>query len=360
MAEHPWVERVANLHIHSTASDGTAGVPQIVEAARDAELDVIVITDHNVRLPEFEGWRNGVLVLVGQELNPFGRPHQDHLLVLGAQHDLSDCTASLQEAIDAARASGGLPLIAHPIEHSGAAANEPDINWISREVTGLHGIEIWNLMSEFKSRVHTLAHGLLYAYLPGLAIRGPLPETLRLWDAQLAAGPSVAVGGSDAHATVYRLGPLRRRILPYRYLFGGINTHLLLRADWSREKAQDVSLVIDALAAGRCFVANDRVAPARGTRYRAESMDQAATFGGTLPLTSDGVRLVVNLPAPAEIRLLRDGAVVAQARGASLEHVTRQPGTFRFEAWRRLWARPRAWIFGNPIRVASPASDRVR
>jgi predicted metal-dependent phosphoesterase TrpH len=37
----------ADLHIHTTYSDGMGTVPAVLEAARQAGLDVIAITDHD-------------------------------------------------------------------------------------------------------------------------------------------------------------------------------------------------------------------------------------------------------------------------------------------------------------------------
>jgi predicted metal-dependent phosphoesterase TrpH len=41
------VQGRADLHIHTMASDGTAGVAQVLARAEEARLDVIAITDHD-------------------------------------------------------------------------------------------------------------------------------------------------------------------------------------------------------------------------------------------------------------------------------------------------------------------------
>lgn len=349
--ETNFVERLANLHIHSVLSDGSASVPEIAGAAREAGLDIIFITDHNVYAPESEGWYGSTLVLAGEELHNPDRPHENHLLVLGASTELASAADDLQTAIDAGRSAGGFPIIAHPIEHSGARANEPEIDWLSREVSGLHGIELWNYMSEFKSYIHTLLHGIVYAYLPSLAIRGPYPETLRLWDNLLARERVYAYGGSDAHASLYRLGPVRRTILSYRHLFSAVNTHLLLEGGWTGRLDSDAHLVYDAVARGRSFIGYDCAAPAAGTRFVAERGDATCTFGGMLP-GAGTARLEVSLPARAQIRLLRDGIAVAELTGQSLVYTATEPGIYRFEARRRYYGHTVGWVFGNPIWVA--------
>lgn len=351
MSEETYIERIANIHIHSVLSDGSAGVPDIASAASQAGVDVIIVTDHNVYSPELEGWYGATLVLIGEELHNPERPHANHLLVLGARQELLSATERLQSAVDAARRAGGWPIIAHPIEHSGARANEPEINWVDRDISGLHGLELWNYMSEFKSYIHTLLHGLVYAYLPSLAIRGPYPETLRLWDDLLAKERVYAYGGSDGHASLYRLGPVRRTILSYRYLFSAVNTHLLLSGDWTGGFEADASLVCDALARGRSFIGYDRAAPTAGTRFAAERGEHVCTFGESLP-GAGPAELRISLPSRARIQLLRDGAVVSETSGKGLVYTATEPGVYRFEAHRTYCGHNVGWVYGNPIWVA--------
>jgi hypothetical protein len=59
----------------------------------------------------------------------------------------------------------------------------------------------------------------------------------------------------------------------------------------------------------------------------------------------------VTCPRPAEIRLVRDGRVVAHSRGELFAQVARDKGVYRVEAYRRHAGRRRGWIFSNPIYV---------
>lgn len=66
-----------DLHTHSTASDGTDAPAAVVEAARDAGLDVVALTDHDTT----DGWadaadaalRTGVALVRGAELSTQAR-----------------------------------------------------------------------------------------------------------------------------------------------------------------------------------------------------------------------------------------------------------------------------------------------
>ncbi|MFB6092040.1 MAG: PHP domain-containing protein [Haloquadratum sp.] len=61
----------ADLHVHTTASDGTLTVPELPDAARDADVDVVAVTDHDRIHPDLDApvtTRDGVVVIRGIEL----------------------------------------------------------------------------------------------------------------------------------------------------------------------------------------------------------------------------------------------------------------------------------------------------
>ncbi len=345
-----YLERVGNIHIHTTYSDGTGTHDEVAVAAAQAGLDFLVVTDHNAYVPEQAGWRSGVLVLVGEEVHNPARPGVNHLLVLGAGEDLAPLAGDTQAVVDAVRARGGLAFIAHPFERPGRVVAESAINWVDWQVRGYTGLEIWNYMSELKGRLYGMAYALVMAYLPQIGMLGPFPETLQKWDALLADGPVYAIGGADAHAEEYSLGPLRKRVFGYRHLFGAVNTHVLVSGEWTGSLAEDGDLVYEALARGRGFVAYDALADARGFRFEVLAEDSAWPMGSIVP-AQPGLRLRATAPAEAELRLLRNGHVVAEGSGTELEYADPAPGAYRLEAYRRWYLRRRGWIFSNPILV---------
>lgn len=355
------IERSGNLHVHTTYSDGSGDYDAVAAAARQAGLDFLVVTDHNVYPAQEAGWRQGVLTLVGEEVHDPAAPHQNHFLAVDAGRDVAPLAGDTAALVAAVAADRGLGFIAHPFEHSGAYAGEAEIDWLAWETQGYTGIELWNYMSEFKSYATSPLTALWYAYFPRLAIRGPYPETLQRWDELLAAHPRrpgepagtggcVAIGGADAHASTYRLGPLRKQVFPYRHLFAAVNTHLLLAEDWRHDLAADAALVYQALAQGRAFVAYDALAPARGFRFTATQGDTTYTLGDVLP--AGPTRFTVQAPARAHLRLLRDGVCIATAEGRELAWQEERPGAYRVEALRTYGGRRRGWIYANPIWLA--------
>jgi hypothetical protein len=157
-----------------------------------------------------------------------------------------------------------------------------------------------------------------------------------------------AIGGADAHATLYRVGPLRRRVFSYAHLFGAVSTHLHTTSPWSGDVAADSRLVVEALRAGRAFVANDALAPARGFLFFAEQGDRAYTCGDEI--TARGpVHWRVQAPQRARLRLMLNGFCLAETIGTELEVKSQAPGAYRVEATRVSWFRERGWVYTNPI-----------
>ena len=68
------------VHVHTTLSDGAATPDEVIAAARAAGLKFVVITDHNnLDAKKWEGYHEGVLVIVGTEVSTTA----GHVLGLG-------------------------------------------------------------------------------------------------------------------------------------------------------------------------------------------------------------------------------------------------------------------------------------
>ena len=341
-----------NLHMHTHFSDGTETHHRLARIAEEAGLDFIIVTDHNVYEPGLDGWVGRTLLLVAEEVHdPAREPQSSHTLCFDIDQDMASYAADPQALIDAVAKQGGFTFLAHPFERDVAKfLPEPNISWRDWQVRGYAGIELWNYMSEFKSVLRSKADALLYAYAPALAISGPYAETLAKWDELLQTGRVSAFGGSDAHGTVYSMGPVKRSVQPYDYLFRCVNTHLLSEEPFTGDLEHDRRVVYDALRAGHGFLGYEQPAPIQGFVFWARSGDAEAMMGEELSL--DGVlEMRIRAPAAGRLCLLRDGTPVARVQGDRLAFRGHQAGVYRVEAYRRYMGRERGWIFGNPIYV---------
>jgi hypothetical protein len=330
------------IHVHSTYSDGTGTVPEIARAAQRAGVDVVLLTDHDTLEAKRRGeerWYDGVLVLVGEEVSPIDR---DHFLAFGIDKEINR-RLSGPEVCEAVAAAGGFGFGAHPFSRGSQRFGRPGIKF--GDLDCLDGIELWSFLNDTGERVRSLRDAARMIGAPQRAIGGPPEGNLREWDRLCQARRVVAIGGLDAHQFGRRIGgrvPLR--LMSYKRSFKQLHTHVLCERPPTRELEHDRALVYDALREGRCYIANDQVAAARGFAFWADG----AAMGGEVNY-GRGVSVHVHTPQAAEIRLLRDGQRVATANSDELHQAVERPGVHRVEV--ALATRP--WIYSNPVSVRS-------
>lgn len=352
-------ELITNLHMHTVYSDGTGTHTDLLEAALKTDVDVIIVTDHNVLVNGVESYRQSknnrtVLMLVGQEVHDQARdPQKSHLLIFGANRDLASYARDPQQLINNVNQSGGICFLAHPHEDALPLFNEPDISWDDWDVRGFTGLEIWNGLSEFKSRIKGKLSAIYYSFFPAEIARGAHPLTLKKWDDLLVSGQKVvAVGGADAHALRVHMGFLSRVIFPYEFHFSAINTHLLTPTGLTGSLPQDRTMIYQAFRQGHAFVGYDLAASTRGFRFSAQGKDQEVIQGDEINLKGGSVTLQVRLPRKADCRLIHNGTVIKTWPNRDMcIHITSQPGVYRVECDLPHNGGRRGWIYSNPIYV---------
>ncbi len=350
-------EITLNLHIHSRYSDGRSTHAEIARAALQAEVDSILVTDHNVLVQGAESYyklnKKRTLLLTGEEIHDVQCvPPQNHLLVFGAARELAPFASDPQNLIRQVQQAGGLSFIAHPYEDALPAFHEPDISWRNWEVQGFDGLEIWNAMSELKSRIRSPLHALFYSLFPNTVAVGPRREAIQKWDELLNAGKRIiAIAGSDAHALSARMGPFRRILYPYEFHFRAINNHLYLAQPLSGDPVTDRNAILNALRQGHLFIGYDLPAPTTGFQFTAQGRGPIAIPGDEISLNS-GITLQIHLPEPCLCYLIRNGERFQSWReGETHTLLINQPGVYRVECYQPYLGRLRAWIFSNPIYI---------
>lgn len=332
-------EWVGVIHVHSRHSDGRGTVDQILQAARRNRLDFVILTDHDTLAARpREGLHGGVLLLVGCEVTC---ADSGHCLALGIDRPIPRGLAP-QQAVDAIKRAGGLAFLAHPFDR-GSPLFRTHYPWRDWQVTGYDGLELWNFLVDWAEGMRypwqaALGYALLLRY-----VTGPNPDGLSLWDrinAERFAGgkpPLSVLGGADAHG-----------YFTYRRSFRTVRTHVW--APRAGTPDADRKALLQALQAGRCFLANDGLCAARGFRFEAAGAD-----GAVYPIGGRAVRaparLRVAAPAVAQLRVLRDGAVIHTAHGQETALTADRPGTYRCEVWLRRWGRFVPWIISNAVQV---------
>jgi hypothetical protein len=332
------------VHLHSTHSDGTGTVPEIARAAARARADVVLLTDHDTlearRLGE-EGWYGDVLLLAGVEVSPLGR---DHYLAFGIDREIRHRGLDACGIARAVREAGGFGFAAHPFSEGSARFRRPGMPFAGLDCEALDGIELWNFANDTGERVTGILGLLRLLATPARVLDHPPERNTSRWDELCRARRVVAIGGLDAHQYGKRIGPIvPLRVMAYHRTFRLIRTHVVCEEPPSGELERDRELVFGALRAGRCYIAVDCVAPARGFRFEAADVP----MGGE---AAAGRRaLHVRAPLPARLAVLRDGREIASAGGTTLDVEVEEAGVYRAEAQRRARGRERTWILSNPI-----------
>ena len=350
-------EITLNLHMHSLFSDGTGTHQDIANAALTTGLDAVIVTDHNILVKDQEGYyakgEKKVLLLVGEEIHDQNRiPKKNHLLVFGVDQELAGEAENPDKLIQKVNQAGGLSFLAHPTDPAAPLFNESDYSWVDWGVSGYTGIELWNGFSEFKTRLNSKVEAVFYAYNPNRIARGPIPETLKIWDRLTGTGKKVvAIGGSDAHARHGSLGPFKRILFPYEFHFQAVNTHLIIPQQLSGNLEKDKREIYKALANGHAFVGYDLPYSTKGFQFIGTRSNQTVIMGDEIEL-GDGITLQITLPIKVECFLIKDGDKIKSWQNReTCSFSVMEPGVYRVEAYLMYKGSKRGWIFSNPIYI---------
>jgi len=348
--------RVAGVvHVHTTLSDGGGTPEEVIRAARATGLAFLGITDHNnLDAKPLEGYRDGVLVLVGSELStPAG-----HVLGLGLDRDPAwRFNGDGLDGLEDVRDLGGIPFAAHPF------SARADLRWNGWDLPGPWGIELLNGDSDARRAGPRLLLSVgLYRVNPGYALLQALNlpgEALGRWDDMLTRRDVVGLAGSDAHSRLQITKTWALRFPSYEALFSQARDHLLLDRPLTGDATADRVAVADALRRGRLYLGLDALAPADGFRFTVEGGPGERWTMGDHLAPRESLRAVAGGRVPRDTRvvLLRDGRAAGEGKEA-LAMALPGPGVYRVEARVPGWPVP--WVITNPVYVHAESERAAR
>ncbi len=340
-----YYEYSAVLHVHSRYSDGFGTVPEILGQAREAEVDILGLTDHDTRRAAEdpgEGYHGRVLLLVGAEVTP----RQNHVLTWFTE-TLPPANEPLHTIIQRVSDQGGLSFIAHPNDRGNRTLRLPSYRWTERDIRDFTGIEVWNHLSHWSDRVKGIPTGLWNLRLPWRVLyNGPRAEDLALWDRLAQERPTVGIGGVDAHAV-----PVPRthwKVFSYGVSFHAIRTQIFLTEPLSHQNGPDLQQIKRALRDGHCAIMAAHLGREKGFRYWIEDPSQVQFMGDRVSFCPK-MRLRGISPVKAIWHVVRNGGRVHTTSGHLLDIPVVEPGCYRVELFRG--KKGRAWIYSNPIYV---------
>ncbi len=173
----------------------------------------------------------------------------------------------------------------------------------------------------------------------------PYPGAIADWDAALVKDAKFA------YATV----PVPPEgLVPRTVALRNTSTHVLAAALTPEQVAQ-------SLLHGHSYVAHDWLCDPTGFRFLADNNLGVFEMGdeaGTGP-AAGATTIRAMAPVEAELRLFRNGKMVAEKSGRSLEFPVKDEGAYRLEAWLKADGEKRPWIYSNPIYVRQPLDVRL-
>jgi predicted metal-dependent phosphoesterase TrpH len=135
---------LADPHCHTLASDGMVTPAELVDAALNAGLDLIAITDHDTMAAAREvkerGEGAGVAVVMGQETTT-AWPAQTHILGWFLERPIKR-SMSVADTVSAIHDQGGLVIIPHPFMPTYFASIQPDMLRRLIDKEPVDGIEV--------------------------------------------------------------------------------------------------------------------------------------------------------------------------------------------------------------------------
>ncbi|MFQ5453440.1 MAG: histidinol-phosphatase [Candidatus Zixiibacteriota bacterium] len=341
-----WFVYTGAFHIHTTESDGTKPLKEVIAIGREVGLDFMMFADHMTlsnRNNGGEGFYGKTLVTIGYEHNDVNDNH--HYLLFESPR-VYPREMDVKEYVASGADDNALGILAHPDEIRYKLKEHPAYPWIDWSANGFNGIELWNQMSEWMEKL-TRYNKLIMSLSPRKTMLGPTERILKKWDELNMTRKVVGIAGVDAHAFPVRVGPFKVEIFPYKVHFKSLRLHILLPEKMSDDFITAKKQVYDAFRDCRVFFSNMRWGTADNFEFFAQSNSEKIVCGGHLPLEKD-LQIVVKLPSKAVVKIIHNGQKILQAETDNIEYKVLKKGIYRVEAWKG----KRGWIFSNHIRIA--------
>lgn len=335
------------IHCHTTYSDGTGSVDEVMKAANDAGLDFVMMTDHDTMKPRQEGhekWHGSTLLIAGTEITP----PTNHYIVFG-EEPLKDVERlklkKPQEFIDEVARQGWFGFIAHP-DHGGTKRFEiPPYKWEDWNVSGYTGFGLWDLMSDFQAQLDREDLSLDVYENFATALTGPKAETIARWDELCRRHKVVGIGEIDNHAWKKEHAGREFVVFPYETAFRTITNHVLLRESLAKDPKQAKKQILTAVRQGNLYVSFDFWDDPTEFSFEVDNGTGTAIMGEEITLEEGKTELAVSLPEDALINVFLNGQSIHEEEANEVMLDVAEPGVYRVEAMRDNLT----WVLSNPI-----------
>lgn len=322
------------INVHSHLSLGSSSPAEVIEEAKKADLDFLIITDVNQfdHVESLNGYSGNLMVLNEGEYSFL----DSRLLYLSDNHltGMGDSALFFTDLLSQKDPENreGVLIMAHPYKDGPT--------WTGPFPPGLDGIEIVNpkaISSRAwqRSRLDVLWSFVIYPFNSRYAFlrlfREPDDE-LNLWDQVNRERPLLGFGGADASARAIPLTDYLIKFPSYRTSFEIVNNHVLLDSELTGRFQSDKQKVLSALKAGQFYVSLDLLGNPKGFSAVIQDRDRVHPMGSRLRWRP-GLELHVKLPREPvyyyEIVAFQNGERLQTSNTTELNVKLREPGVYR-------------------------------
>jgi len=353
------------LNVHTTKSTGTGTPEEVIQAASEAGLDYIYITDLNPFPPSTknDSYYDHLLVMSGGEYSyldsrilNINYTSEQHLQNSG---DLQLILTSLLDQKHRNQGEG-LLVLAHPLK--------PNYEWSGEYPAGLDGIEVINLKSIWQDswlnqKLDFFWTIFIYPFNPEVSFVRLLNQSEKefsLLDSLNLKNKTLAFAGTDAEARFNVFDSLIK-FPSYQSLFNIVSNHVLLTSELTGNYEADRTRISNAISRGNFYLSYDIIANPKGFIALLQEKNKAAHLMGEEINWEKGMELKIQLPKgiiiPFNVQVYRDGKEISSSRKDSFSVPVDKKGVYRIVVELRLdfplpdghkWI---PWIFSNPFFV---------
>lgn len=356
------------MNVQTDLSLGSASPTEVIDEARLADLDFLVLTDVNQfeSAELYNGYYGSLMVMSEAEYSFLDSRILYVAELPGKRFDSSSeanlfLTDLLSQTSEQSR--DGLTVLAHPF-HNGKPT------WSGAYPTGLHGIEILNSKAISSnvwrdSKLDIFWSLVIYPFNPRYSFlrlfREPTEE-IALWDRLNVEQPETYVtgfAGSDANARAIPLANYLVRFPSYQKSLGLANNHILLNSELTGHFLKDRQKVFQALRNGNFYFSMDALADPKGFNALLIDDHERSHLMGTRTPFKKGQRIEARIAHPPdefyEMVLWKDGQREEIVNGPELKYEVKEPGVYRIQVRvspmlpipdGKRWI---TWIYSNPF-----------
>ncbi|MGB7069288.1 MAG: hypothetical protein WBD22_07320 [Pyrinomonadaceae bacterium] len=343
------------IHAHtSLGGHSTGSFEELIDAARDSELDFVVMTEHHsdkldTAAMTLNGYYGNTLFVGGNEIDT--KDGDRFLLVPGSADAARFRDVPTTEFLNTVHRENKLALVTYPSKFR---------SWDSE----FDGIETFSLHTAAKQANPIMAlFDMIWSFpaYPELTIARHLSRpNVAKYDEVTGRRRITLSAGTDAHSNIgfHLFGDdagnkiLNAKVDGYGTIFKLLRVHVLAEKD--SEFTQNV--LLDSLRQGRAFVGLDVLGSTEGFSFTAEGSAGGAAMGDEIAF-QPGIVLKTAAPNKARFIILKDGVKFAEAAGDhGLSADVSEPGVYRVEVYLDDLGNPfdeMPWILSNPIYIRS-------